>query len=198
MTLSSQFTKHLFPKDFWIFAVKMILLLRHAKSDWGHPGLDDLDRPLSRRGERAAEAMADYIVRNAPRPDLILCSTAVRTRQTLAPLVHRLDRPPRRPSRLERGLYLASEEALLQRLRALPDEVRTVLLIGHNEGIGQLAQTLAGSGPLADLTALHEKFPTGALAGVRIPGDRWRDLASGTGELVSFVRPRDLLPEQRG
>lgn len=177
--------------------MKIVLLLRHAKSDWGHSGLDDLDRPLNRRGERAAEAMADYIVRNAPRPDLILCSTAARTRQTLAPLVHRLTSPAP-PIALEKGLYLASEEALLQRLQALPDDVRTVLLIGHNEGIGQLAQSLAGSGPLADLAALHEKFPTGALAGVRIPGDRWCDLASGTGELVSFVRPRDLLAEQPG
>lgn len=177
--------------------MKIVLLLRHAKSDWGHPGLDDLDRPLNRRGERAAEAMADHIARHAPRPDLILCSTAVRTRQTLAPLVHRLTSPAL-PIAFEQGLYLASEGALLQRLRALSDEVRTVLLIGHNDGIGQLARTLAGSGPAADLTALHEKFPTGALADVRIPADRWHDLASGTGELVSFVRPRDLLAEQRG
>jgi phosphohistidine phosphatase len=170
----------------------MILLLRHAKSGWSHPGLADHDRPLNRRGERAAEAMADHIVRNAPRPDLILCSTAARTRQTLAPLVHRLTSPAP-PISLEKGLYLASEETLLARLRALPQEVRTVLLIGHNEGIGELAATMATSGPLADLGALHEKFPTGALATLRVPDGPWRDLASGAGELVSFVRPRDLL-----
>lgn len=172
----------------------MILLLRHAKSGWGHPGLDDHDRPLNRRGERAAEAIADHIVRNAPRPDLILCSTAVRTRQTLAPLIHRL-MSPAPPIALEKGLYLASEDTLLERLRALPEEVRTVLLIGHNEGIGELAETMATSGHLADLEALHEKYPTGALATLRVADGPWRDLASGMGELVSFVRPRDLLPE---
>lgn len=174
--------------------MKIILLLRHAKSGWGHPGLDDHDRPLNRRGERAAEAIADHIVRNAPRPDLILCSTALRTRQTLAPLIHRLTSPAP-PIALEKGLYLASEDTLLERLRALPEDVGTVLLIGHNEGIGELAETMATSGPLADLGALHEKYPTGALATLRVADAPWRNLASGTGELVSFVRPRDLLPE---
>src|ERR1700754_2494184 len=114
----------------------MVLLLRHAKSAWGQPGLSDHERPLNRRGERAAEAMAEHIVHNAPRPDLILCSTAVRTRQTLAPLVHRLATPAP-PIALEQGLYLASETALMASLQTVPDGVRTVLLIGHNEGIGE-------------------------------------------------------------
>ncbi|MFI5000638.1 MAG: SixA phosphatase family protein, partial [Reyranellales bacterium] len=70
--------------------MKAILLLRHAKSGWGDASLADHDRPLNRRGERAAEAMAVHIVRQAPRPDLILCSTATRTCQTLAPLLRRL------------------------------------------------------------------------------------------------------------
>ena len=172
--------------------MKLILLLRHAKSTWSQPGLDDHDRPLNARGERSAEAMADHIVRNAPRPDLILCSTATRTRQTLAPLVERLT-VPAPPIALERGLYLASEEALLDRLRSLADDVGTVLLIGHNEGIGELAESLAGSGRANDLTALRIKYPTGTLALLRAPATRWRDLALRSAELLSFVRPRDLL-----
>jgi phosphohistidine phosphatase len=172
----------------------MILLLRHAKSGWGQAGLDDHDRPLNRRGEHAAEAMADHVVRNAPRPDLILCSTAVRTRQTLAPLLHRLTSPAP-PISLEKGLYLASEETLLERLRALPEAINTVLLIGHNEGIGELAESLAGSGRATDLAALHAKYPTGTLATLRAPAARWHDLARQSAELLSFVRPRDLLPE---
>jgi phosphohistidine phosphatase len=171
--------------------VKTILLLRHAKSAWGQPGLADHDRPLNRRGERAAEVMAEHIVHNAPRPDLILCSTAVRTRQTLAPLVHRLTNPAP-PIALEKGLYLASEAALLMRLQAVPDDVRTVLLIGHNEGIGELAAVLAGSGDPADLDGLHEKFPTAALATLRVRDEPWRDLAPGAADLAAFVRPRDL------
>jgi phosphohistidine phosphatase len=171
--------------------VKIILLLRHAKSAWGQPGLDDHERPLSKRGQRAAEAMAEHIVHSAPRPDLILCSTSVRTRQTLAPLIHRLASPAP-PIALEKGLYLASEAELLVRLRAVGDEIRTVLLIGHNEGIGELADALAGDGEPAALAALHEKFPTGALATLRLDEAPWRDLAPGAAELLAFVRPRDL------
>ena len=82
----------------------------------------------------------------------------MRTRQTLAPLVHRLTTPAP-PIALEKGLYLASEGDLLVRLRAVTEEVRTVLLIGHNEGIGELAEALAGDGEPAALASLHEKYP---------------------------------------
>ncbi len=174
--------------------MKTILLLRHAKSAWSQPGLDDHDRPLNRRGERSAEAMAEHIVHNAPRPDLILCSTAVRTRQTLAPLVHRLAAPAP-PIALEKRLYLASEPELLARLRSVTDDVHTVLLIGHNEGIGELAGALAGHGSAAALASLRTKFPTGTLAILRLPDGPWRDLAPGTAELLSFIRPRDLVPD---
>jgi phosphohistidine phosphatase len=171
--------------------VKIILLLRHAKSAWSQPGLADHERALNKRGERAAEAMAEHIVHNAPRPDLILCSTAVRTRQTLAPLVHRLA-PPAPPIALEKGLYLASEPELLVRLRAVAEEVRTVLLIGHNEGIGELANALAGDGDPTLLDLLHEKYPTGTLATLQLGEAPWLDLAPGAAELVAFVRPRDI------
>ena len=171
--------------------MKTLLLLRHAKSAWGQPGLDDHERPLNKRGERAAEIMAEYIVHNAPRPGLILCSTAVRTRQTLAPLVHRLANPAP-PIALEKGLYLATERELLVRLRAVPEEVRTVLLIGHNEGIGELARALAGDGEPNLLARLLEKFPTAALATLRLGEFPWQDLAPGQAELLAFVRPRDV------
>ena len=171
--------------------MKTLLLLRHAKSAWGQPGVDDHERPLNRRGERAAEAMAEHIVHNAPRPDLILCSTAVRTRQTLAPLVHRLANPAP-PIALEKGLYLATEGELLVRLRAVTEGVGTVLLIGHNEGIGELASALAGDGEPNTLARLREKFPTGALATLRLGEAPWHDLAPGDAELLAFVRPRDI------
>lgn len=171
--------------------MRTILLLRHAKSAWSDPRLDDHERPLTRRGERAAKAVADYIVRTGPHPDLILCSTAMRTRQTLAPLVTRLPAPAP-PISLEKSLYLASEDTLLAHLRAVTDDVSTVLLIGHNDGIWRLAEVLAGSGPAEALAALREKFPTGALARLSVPDRPWRDLATGSAKLVAFVRPRDL------
>jgi phosphohistidine phosphatase len=173
--------------------VKTVLLLRHAKSAWSNADLADHERPLNRRGERAAEAMADHIVKKAPRPDLILCSTATRSRQTLAPLVHRLTAPAP-PILLEKGLYIAPQAILLARLRKVADEARIVLLIGHNDGIWQLADALAGSGRAGLLQALHEKFPTGALAVLRAPIDHWADLAAGSAELLDYLRPRDVAP----
>ena len=170
---------------------KTILLLRHAKSAWNTPQQADHDRPLNRRGERAAKTMADHLAGHGPRPGLILCSTAARTRQTLAPLVKALGSPAP-PISLEQDLYLASEEALLERLKALPDGTETVLLIGHNDGIGELAVALAGQGPAEALEHLREKYSTGALATLRLPAGPWSALAPGTGELLAFVRPRDL------
>jgi len=171
--------------------MKTLLLLRHAKSAWSDPRLDDHDRPLNGRGERAAKAMADHVARRVPRPDLILCSTAMRTRQTLAPLLKCLEGAAP-PISLEAGLYLASEDALLGRLQAVADDVPTVLLIGHNDGIGQLAADLAGDGPSEALASLRAKYPTGALAVLRIPDGPWSDLRPGSAKLIEFVRPRDL------
>lgn len=171
--------------------MKTILLLRHAKSAWNDPRLDDQERPLSKRGEQAAALMADYVAHRSPRPDLVLCSTALRTRQTLAPLVKRLDAPVP-PISLEKELYLASEDVLLAHLQELTDETRVVLMIGHNDGLWRLAEALAGAGPPHLHQALAQKFPTGALATLRTGDGPWRDLKWGSAELVAFVKPKDL------
>ena len=171
--------------------MKTILLLRHAKSALGEPAQADRDRPLSRRGVQAAQLMANHLLAKAPLPDLILCSTATRTRQTLAALVERLS-PPAPPIALEPGLYLASEDVLLKRLRDLPATVGTVLMIGHNDGLWQAAEALAGHGKATLLAALREKFPTGALATLKADIERWADLKAGAATLVAFACPRDL------
>ena len=95
-------------------AVKTILLLRHAKSAWGEPGLNDHDRPLNRRGERAAWAMAEHLIKHGPLPDQILCSTAIRARQTLAPLQQVL--APLPPISLEKGLYQIGRASCRERV----------------------------------------------------------------------------------
>ena len=170
--------------------MKIILLLRHAKSDWGDPGQSDHERSLNRRGAQAALAMADHIARRETPPDLILCSTAARTRQTLAPLLQRLTPPP--PVSFEKSLYLASENALLRRLRSLEASVAMPLLIGHNDGIWLLANALAGSGASDALGRLEIRYPTGALTILRAPVAQWHDLGRGQCELVSFVTPREI------
>lgn len=171
--------------------MKTIFLLRHAKSALGEAGQSDRDRPLNRRGEQAAKLMAEHLLAKAPLPDLILCSTATRTRQTLAALVERLS-PPAPPIALEDRLYLASEDVLLNRLRDLPATVGTVLMIGHNDGMWQVAEALAGHGKATLLAALHEKFPTAALATLQVDIEHWRELRAGAATLAAFACPRDL------
>ncbi len=163
-----------------------LLLLRHAKSDWGDPGLPDHDRPLAPRGERAAERMRAYLEESDLRPDLVLCSSALRARGTLDRLAPAF---PEAETLIEEDLYGAGRDGLLQRLRSVPDGFQTVALIGHNPAIEDLALDLAGSGD--DLDRMQEKYPAGALAVLELDG-RWRDLASGAARLVAFVKPREL------
>jgi phosphohistidine phosphatase len=132
--------------------------------------------------------MAKYIRRNEIRPGLVLCSPSLRTRQTLEAIESSLGTGSEIESESE--LYGASEEKLLQRLQALPESVNSVMLIGHNPGLQELALMLASRG--ADLRRLEEKFPTGALATLVAEGEDWAALGPGDAELVDYVVPREL------
>ena len=167
--------------------VKRLYLLRHAKSSWKDPGLRDRDRPLAGRGRRAAKAIARYLREQDIVPELVLCSTARRARETLERMEPALGG---RAVRVEPELYGASAGALLEHLRGVPDAVGSVLLIGHNPGLQRLALELARPAPI--LHELEAKYPTAALAMLVLQGPSWRDLDRGTAELVGFVRPRDL------
>jgi phosphohistidine phosphatase len=164
------------------------MLLRHAKSSWSDPDLPDVDRPLAPRGERAARQIADYLRRNEIRPQLVLCSPARRTRQTLEAIEPSLGETC--AVELSSDLYAASAETLVERLRRLPESADPVLLIGHNPGLEELALALSDRG--ADLPRLREKFPTGALATIVVDSDTWAGLEPGGGELVDYVVPREL------
>jgi phosphohistidine phosphatase len=167
--------------------VKRIHVLRHAKSSWKDSGLADHDRPLAGRGRRAAKAMNGYLRAQGIEPDLVLCSTAVRARQTLARIEPALGR---QEVKVERALYGASADALIARLRRLPAKCSSVLVIGHNPGLEALVLELARPGPKRDAVAV--KFPTAALATLELDIDGWPELGSGGAELTAFVRPRDL------
>ena len=160
---------------------RMLFLLRHAKSSWDDPELRDHDRPLAPRGRRAAKLMAGHIRDEGIRPSLVLCSSAVRARQTLAGVA------PDGEVSVEQELYGASADDLLDRLRRVPDGVESVMLIGHNPAMQDLALTLAGGGA----EQVERKFPTGALATLSFAGE-WSELAPGGAELVAFVRPKQL------
>jgi phosphohistidine phosphatase len=167
---------------------RTVILLRHGKSSWSDSTLADIDRPLAPRGERASRKLAKYIRRKRIKPALVLCSPSLRTRQTLEAVEASLGKGC--AVEIVPQLYGASEEELLERLRALPESVSSVMLIGHNPGLHNLALMLASRG--SDLPRLEEKFPSGALATLVVRSESWTALGPGEAELVDYVVPRQL------
>ncbi|WP_300303924.1 histidine phosphatase family protein [Ferrovibrio sp.] len=169
-------------------------LLRHAKSAWDDPSLDDFARPLSSRGKKACRLLARHMGERNICPDLVLCSPATRTRQTWERLAKRLSDgvPDRIPARFEPALYLAEPTTLLALIRAAPTDCRELLLIGHNPGLEEFAGRLAGSSAGDALERLAEKFPTGGLAEIAFPVKAWAQVGPKAGFLASFVVPAQL------
>jgi phosphohistidine phosphatase len=161
-----------------------LMLLRHAKSSWDDPALRDFDRPLAARGRVAAERMGAYMARQDIAPELILSSSAVRTRQTLALVLPRTE--------FADGLYLAAPAALLSRLRKVGAAADAVMIVGHNPGMHSLAVTLSGNGDANSLKALAAKFPTAALAVITFDVRNWSRIAPATGRLAEFMTPKRL------
>lgn len=170
--------------------VRVLYLLRHAKSLPAEPGESDFDRPLAPRGRGALSAVIRHVQRHGVAPELVLCSSARRTAETLRGIGPALPRGA--VVELERRLYLASARTLLARLRRIDDGITTVMLVGHNPGLQRLAVLLAGSGDDETCARLREKFPTAALAKLVFHTTHWRELAAGAGGLALFVTPKDL------
>ena len=168
-----------------------LMLLRHAKSSWDHPGLEDFDRPLGPRGLDAATQMGAFLSTAIAAPGLILCSSSVRTRQTLDLVLPRLT--AKLECVFEDALYLACASELLARLRRVPRAKPRVMMIGHNPGIHDLALTLTASGDAHLRANLAAKFPTAALAVLTFKGDAWSKVGPGMGTLTHFIKPSQLL-----
>jgi phosphohistidine phosphatase len=167
--------------------VRRLLLLRHAKSSWDEPELADHDRPLAPRGRRAAAALCDHLQGLAEPPDVVLCSSAARTVETLDRI-----RPALRAGtsvNVDGELYAADAGELLAHVRGLPASVSCALLIGHNPGLGDLAVTLAGHGDPAARSAMAAKFPTAALAHL-VVDQPWSEVGPGSATLEEFWKPR--------
>jgi phosphohistidine phosphatase len=169
--------------------MRQLLLLRHAKSSWDDAAVPDRDRPLNARGRRCAAVMRQAMHDLGLAPDVVLVSTSRRTLETLealepwdeTPLIDPMD-----------SLYLADPMQLLAALHGVAETVRSVLLIGHNPGLHDLALSLAGPrGGTEAERALAAGFPTGALAEFVVPG-AWWDLREGGARLVRFLTPRML------
>ena len=163
--------------------MKRLILMRHAKSDWAGGPSSDHDRPLNPRGRNASAKLGDWLRVEALIPDQILCSSAIRTRETCL----RLELPDSVALHETKTLYLASAEQILTALKAATGD--TVLMIGHNPGCAMLADMLLAQRP--DHEAF-DRFPTCATLIADFDISSWRDLKLGTGTAVHFTVPRDL------
>ena len=173
---------------------RRLFVLRHAKSSWDDPGLPDHERPLAPRGRRAVELLAEHVRRHEIHPTQILCSTSRRTRETLDGVIGNGERL------IEPELYSATAEEVLARLRHVPDDVDSVMVVGHNPAMQMLVLRLASRDAANDanderrhLADVQRKFPTGALATLTFECD-WSQLAWGCAHLVALVRPKKLKP----
>ena len=157
---------------------RRLILMRHAKSDW--PDVPDHDRPLAKRGRKDAPVVGRWLRDHGYLPEVVVCSTARRTRQTWELVAPELDGSP--SVHFEPRAYAASPLTLLYLARELPDRYRAALLIGHNPGIEDLANSLA---------AAELRFPTAAVAVFEFAGD-WASLAPGQARLLDSTTPADL------
>jgi phosphohistidine phosphatase len=179
-------------------AARKLVLVRHAKSAW--PDVPDQERPLARRGQRNAPAMGRWLRTAGHLPDRVLCSTALRARETWQLMQSGLPATP--PTAFDDGVYEASAARLLELVRQTPAPARTLLVVGHDPAIPELALALAVTVPArpartrgdvvpsAMLDRMRAKFPTAAIAVLEFTGS-WNLLAPGSARLTCFVTLRD-------
>lgn len=169
---------------------KELLLLRHTKSSWDEPGLSDFDRPLAPRGRKDAPRIGRALAELKWRPQMALVSPSARTRETWK-LVKAETKHLPKPTFSE-ALYETPAEQLLAKLRHVPEKVDSLMLLGHNPGLQDLALRLAGQGSdEAILQKLRKKLPTGGLARLEFDGS-WNELGQGEARLTHLLRPKDF------
>jgi len=166
----------------------MLHLVRHAKSS-AKEDVEDRERPLSRRGREAARRIGKHLPAMVGALDLVLCSSALRTRETLDLILAEFSSRPR--SEIEDELYLATQAKLMDRLRRLAEEDVNVLLIGHNPGLHELAVALAETSSPKFRALASGKFPTAARASLQLSG-HWSAVVRSRNRLIDYVTPESL------
>ncbi|MEO3998723.1 histidine phosphatase family protein [Mesorhizobium sp. CAU 1732] len=170
---------------------KTLLLLRHAKSSWDDKSLADFDRPLSSRGRKAAPAIGAEMARRGWFPNMAIVSPARRTRETWD--LVRGEISGNVIVNYDASIYEADADVILDVIRATPEQVGTLLVVGHNPGMEDLAGIIAGA--TSDVSArasLSEKFPTGGLARFSIHAG-WHELHGDSATLTDFITPRSVI-----
>ena len=170
--------------------MKTLYLLRHAKSSWDDSSLADHERPLAARGRKAAPRIAVWLRTCARRPEMVICSSAARARETWDLVARELQPAPEVDIR--RTVYDAGPAQVIAIARGAPARVGTLMLVGHNPAMEEAAALLAGDGDAQALASMHSKYPTAAVAELTFDVDTWDDLGRDAGYLARFVRPKDL------
>lgn len=161
--------------------MKTLFLLRHAKSSWDDPDLSDFNRPLNKRGLKAAPKMGAVMRKRKLQPQLILSSPAARAKETTRLISEAAGL--KTEVRYEQGIYEASVGRLLKIVSQIDESVNTAMLVGHNPGFEEL---------LAGLTSESQRMPTAALACIELEVEKWSDVSTGSGKLAWLVKPKDL------
>ncbi len=161
--------------------MKTLFLLRHAKSSWKDDTLPDFDRPLNRRGKRAAEAMGHYLKNSVAAPELVLCSPALRARKTLRRLLKAAKWSTE--VRYDQRIYEAGAMQLVEVVSQIENDLKVVMLVGHNPGLEELLLLLTGT---------TETVPTGTLAKVILKSTKWANAVDKRATIEWIVKPREL------
>ncbi len=169
--------------------MRRLLLLRHAKAI-PFTGRGDYERALVERGRRDAARIGAFLAEAGMIPDLVIFSGALRARETAAIVMKAW--PQRIEARAELSLYDATRAGVHAIVRALPDTAPSVMLVGHNPGLADLANNLVGGGAESDVARMAGKFPTAGLAALEFDVARWRDVAPGSARLARFATPDDV------
>ena len=169
--------------------MRRLLLLRHAKAA-PPAGGDDHERALTDRGREDGRRIGDLIAAKGLVPDLLIYSSAERTRETAE--IVATNWPKRVKSVAEDGLYEASRQFILLKIRTAPDRAGVVMIVGHNPAIGELANQLTAAGPKDDRTRMAGAFPTCGLAVLDFSTEHWANITPHAARLVRFVTPADL------
>jgi phosphohistidine phosphatase len=170
--------------------MRRLLLLRHAKAERSRPGERDHDRRLAERGRSDAPKLGAYMAKHGYLPDCVVVSTSARTRETWSLAAEALPGKPKVV--FEERVYESTPRALLQVIRETGPRIHTLLMIGHNPSIQELAVQLIATGDVETRQRLQEGFPTSGLAIIEFALDRWDRVHAQAGRLEHFITPRSI------
>jgi phosphohistidine phosphatase len=172
--------------------MRRLLLLRHAKAERSQAGGSDRDRVLTDRGRADARKVGGYLARHGFVPDHALVSPAARTRETWALVAEAFEKPP--AASYEDAIYESSPQDILTAIQNGGGSANTLLVVGHNPSLQEIAALLIAAGDVEPRQRLNEDFPTSALAVIGLAAGDWRDLHAHAGRLEHFVTPKSLEP----